>query len=203
MTIDAVFWGAWGVGSGHSFHAAVRHHHNDRPRDAIPEAWRASPEKLWPKLYGEDSIGRPSVDRELAEPQGVAAIHHLDGWTAVAFYDRTFDRRYNCGSVFFLRGDLIFPAALAAARAAFPALFQRFAFSIVPIAEHIRAACSFCGAKRERMVQSARCSARICDRCALGARTRILTESRVVINADVLETLTVETLTVAAQDRRD
>lgn len=67
-------------------------------------------------------------------PNGVAALHHKDGWTALAFWDNTGDSRGNSNSNFFFDETLDFEAAVAAAREHFPELFERFNFEIVPVA---------------------------------------------------------------------
>lgn len=65
------------------------------------------------------------------KPQGVAALHHKDGWTALSFWDRSGDSRPASNSTFLFDGTLTFNEALAAARDHFPALFERFPFEIV------------------------------------------------------------------------
>lgn len=59
-------------------------------------------------------------------PQGEAALHHKDGWTALAFWDRTGDSRGNSSSTFFFEGTLDYQEALARARVLFPAVLDRF-----------------------------------------------------------------------------
>lgn len=63
-------------------------------------------------------------------PQGVAALHHKDGWTALSFWDRTGDSRSNSSSTFLFDAVLDFDAARVAAREQFPALFERFDFAV-------------------------------------------------------------------------
>lgn len=202
MTFDAVYWGAWGRYGGHCFHAAVHHPLNVRPEDSIPAAWRRSPSSLWPKFCGEHFPLLGSAERALSEPEGVAVVHHLDGWTALAFYSRTFDVRYGCGAVIFLRGDLVFSAAIAKARESFDVLFRLLKHPIIPLSDYLKRKCSFCGDVSDRYVESSRAHTRICNRCVFGARGRLATGEAATISADVLETPTIETLTIAAQDRR-
>ena len=64
-------------------------------------------------------------------PQGHAALHHKDGWTALAFWDRSGDSRGNSNSTFLLEGTLTFDQARVVARDVFPALFERFPFDVV------------------------------------------------------------------------
>jgi hypothetical protein len=67
--------------------------------------------------------------------QGVASLHYLcaqrpDCVTALAFWDRSVDRRPGSNSVFFIPGRHVFDDALAAAREAFPQVFDRFEFEV-------------------------------------------------------------------------
>lgn len=64
--------------------------------------------------------------------QGVAALHHRDGWTALSFWDRTGDSRPNSNSTFVVEGILAFDEVVAVAREHFPQLFARFTFEIAP-----------------------------------------------------------------------
>ena len=64
------------------------------------------------------------------EPEGLCALAQIEGWTIVSFWDRSGDKRYKSNSNFLLPGTLGQQEALAAARAAFPALFARFPFDV-------------------------------------------------------------------------
>jgi hypothetical protein len=66
-------------------------------------------------------------------PQGVAALHHKDGWTALSFWDRSVDSRGNSSSTFIFDAELDFAAALAAAREHFPTVVARYPFEIRPL----------------------------------------------------------------------
>ena len=63
--------------------------------------------------------------------QGEAYIHHLGGWTAIAFADRSVDTRHGSNSAFFFDSRLNFTEALADARKHFPEVFARISFQIV------------------------------------------------------------------------
>lgn len=64
--------------------------------------------------------------------QGEAAVFHRDGWTALAFPDRSVDSRPGSWSVFCIPETLPFDEALVCARAAFPEVFERLTFEIRP-----------------------------------------------------------------------
>jgi hypothetical protein len=63
-------------------------------------------------------------------PQGVAALHHRDGWTALAVVDRTGDSRDGSHATFCFPATLTLDEAVAQARHWFPSLFERFDFEI-------------------------------------------------------------------------
>lgn len=62
--------------------------------------------------------------------EGHAALHHLDGWTALAFWDRSVDTRHGSNSVFIAEGTLSLADMIVVARDAFPALMARFTFVV-------------------------------------------------------------------------
>lgn len=67
------------------------------------------------------------------QPEGVAKLHHKDGWTALAFWDRSVDRRPNSNSVFLVDATLTFEQMVVEATANFPKVFARFGFPIVNV----------------------------------------------------------------------
>jgi hypothetical protein len=68
--------------------------------------------------------------------QGEALLHHKDGWTALAFWNRTDDTRAGSNSAFFFEGTLTFEEALAAARERFPRVMRHLPFEVRPVSEH-------------------------------------------------------------------
>ncbi len=120
--LDAYYFGCWGR-SGH-FLWTPDADTRDQDRRLLP----------WPKIDGVLCPGpRHRRSGEVAnedESQGSAAIHYRDGWTALAFWDRSVDSRHGSNSVFLFRGTLSADEILSAARKAFPAIFARFTFEI-------------------------------------------------------------------------
>lgn len=57
----------------------------------------------WPHVPWEriDGVLAP---QNVGQRHGASALHHLDGWTAWAFWDRTVDTRPGCNSIFFAEG---------------------------------------------------------------------------------------------------
>lgn len=63
--------------------------------------------------------------------QGEAALHHVDGWTVVAFADYGVDHRPGSHSTFIVRGVMGFDEAVAASREKFPGVWARYRFPII------------------------------------------------------------------------
>lgn len=63
--------------------------------------------------------------------EGAAKLHHKDGWTALAFWDRSVDHRRNSNSVFVVEGVHEFDEAIELARQAYPHIWKRFGFEVV------------------------------------------------------------------------
>lgn len=91
-------------------------------------------ERLAPKPHGTSPRGVPwaYVDGKLnpSHRQGDAAIHHKDGWTALAFEDHSVDVRPGSNSVFVFEELLTFDAAVEKARRCFPWVWARFSFEV-------------------------------------------------------------------------
>jgi hypothetical protein len=61
----------------------------------------------------------------------VAAIHHLNGWTAVSFWDRSVDTRSGSNSTFLVHANLGFDEIVRLARQDFPGVFKRLSGPVV------------------------------------------------------------------------
>lgn len=87
------------------------------------------------RKYGRDEHWLSLLDGMFApegpEVEGVARLHHLNGMTILAFWDRSVDSRYASNSAFVLKGKLAFDEALAEAKQRFPWVFARFKFEVV------------------------------------------------------------------------
>lgn len=64
----------------------------------------------------EEVCGRSSEP----EHEGRGFIHYIDGWTVIAWWDRSEDKRYGCNAAFLVEGRHRFAAALDLARESFP-----------------------------------------------------------------------------------
>jgi hypothetical protein len=60
-----------------------------------------------------------------AQPQGLARMHHVRGWTVLAFWDRSGDARSGSNSAIVAEGEHDFETMLALARARFAPMMAR------------------------------------------------------------------------------
>ena len=56
---------------------------------------------------------------------GLALLHHKDGWTALAFWDQSGDKRLGSHSTFLVRGDYTFDQMLALCKEQWAGVFAR------------------------------------------------------------------------------
>lgn len=66
------------------------------------------------------------------EVEGVAALHHKAGWTALSFFDRTVDKRGACNSTFIAEGILTFDQMIEVGKKHFGARWAMMKFQVVP-----------------------------------------------------------------------
>ena len=64
------------------------------------------------------------------QPEGLAWLHHKDGWTAISFWDRSGDSRRNSNSAFLTEGTYTFTEMLDISKIQFPDIWARFTFEV-------------------------------------------------------------------------
>lgn len=88
----------------------------------------------YPPRVGPDRRRRPDqYDSRPEVPQGQAALVHVSGWTVIAYWDRSQDKRGASNSAFAAEGECSFAELLEAARRQWPWVFERQAFEVVEI----------------------------------------------------------------------
>jgi hypothetical protein len=108
--------------------------------------WNGKGHFLWQPngrwVEGDESLATPWpsgyrlcpgwVDQYNLGPQvqGEAGLHHKDGWTALAFWDRSVDDRFGCISVFYAEGTYDSAAMLEVAREHFSKVWARYPFEV-------------------------------------------------------------------------
>lgn len=105
--ITSLYFGCF-YSTGHGFHLP----------SGDSATYKSRPPTPWG--YGVESLP-PDTDRR----QGAAALHHMEGWTALAVHDYTVDDRPGSKSVFCFDGDLDFAEALDEAMLHFPKILSR------------------------------------------------------------------------------
>ena len=130
---------------------------SDRPVDVL---YFGCIERAGHYLWSREGTGRPCTDRrdrELAqrlggldgalcwnsksdryshecdETEGLAFVTHREGWTALAFWDRSVDGRGACNSAFLAEGTLTCAQIVRHARQRWPEVWARFSFDVVEV----------------------------------------------------------------------
>ncbi len=65
--------------------------------------------------------------------EGRASLHHKDGWTAVAFWDRSVDSRPGSNSAFICDEEIDYDEMIRRSKETFPKIWERFNFEVVPV----------------------------------------------------------------------
>jgi hypothetical protein len=68
--------------------------------------------------------------RTRAEVEGEALLHHIDGWTALCFWDRSVDRRGACNSNYFAEGEFTFEQMVEMAKTRFAYRWNKMKFEV-------------------------------------------------------------------------
>jgi hypothetical protein len=78
-----------------------------------------------------DHIDAGFLPQRGIQQQGQACSAHKSGWTAVAFWDRSVDRRHGSHSTFIVHDDVTAEELITEARRQWPEVFARFNFPVV------------------------------------------------------------------------
>lgn len=114
-----LYFGCWN-GPGHFFRSA-----NGKNLGHYEEVVAELP------FDGVDNKLTPQANELGREVEGAAKLTVKDGWTALAFADRSVDTRGACNAAFIFHAELNFEQALEAARALFPPFFERIDYDVV------------------------------------------------------------------------
>lgn len=121
------YFGPWD-GAGHYLTDERGRHVRDDERDTLPwNEWRGEVDgKLQP--HGESCNGRPYCGCD--QPEGVALLHHKNGWTALSFWDRSVDKRGGCNSTYFAKGTFTFDQMVEMAKTRFAYRWNKMNFDV-------------------------------------------------------------------------
>jgi hypothetical protein len=110
------FFGCWNDDTGHYLHEPTgRSVH--RGTDATP--WGMSIDGVLPPA-GPDVQGR-------------CLLHHKDGWTALAFWDRSVDTRPGSNAALLVEGEFSFEDMVDLFVRHFPGVLKRFSFNLTQV----------------------------------------------------------------------
>lgn len=90
-------------------------------------------ESIWPAKIGPWRPGFLDGGLQIndkTQPEGVALLHHLEGWSALAFWDRTVDTRMACCSVYLADAILTFEEIVALAKEKFKVRWDKMKFEV-------------------------------------------------------------------------
>jgi hypothetical protein len=113
---DILYFG-WSEPSGHGLKSSKTYPH---------PTWNSTP---WGNNIDSGLCPRPeSVDGKISE-------HHKDGWTAIAFWDRSGDSRPNSNTAFFVCCTMTTDELLVWSRKQWPEVFNRKGFPLRVVKE--------------------------------------------------------------------
>lgn len=95
--------------------------------------WDHRGKMLWPSQIGPWTLGEldGSVQpKRVDQAEGLALLHHKDGWTALAFWDRTIDQRMGSNSVYVADAVLSFEEIVELARSRFEHRWNQMKFEV-------------------------------------------------------------------------
>lgn len=84
---------------------------------------------LQPGCY-KDERGKWRRDHS-KEMEGHALLHHIKGWTALSFWDRSVDTRGGCNSTYFAEGEFTFEQIVEMAKTRFAERWNKMKFDVV------------------------------------------------------------------------
>jgi hypothetical protein len=70
-------------------------------------------------------LGKDQYTRNKPEVEGEAALHHIDGWTLLSWWDRTVDSRGACNSNVVAKGTHSYATMLEIIKVQMPNLIER------------------------------------------------------------------------------
>lgn len=122
-----LYFGCWGQAGHYLFGEGGHHISSERLPAGFVETFGDHGWGLDAK-FCPGYVGPYQRDRE--EHEGEALLHHVNGWTVLAFWDRSVDKRGGCNSNFVERGTLTFEEMCTIAQAQFPSVWARYPFKV-------------------------------------------------------------------------
>lgn len=112
--MKSIYFGCMLGGKGHYFfdekNHSIKDHQIDMPWDLSVVDGKLTPQGV--------------------QIEGIVKHHQKDGWTAIAFWDRSGDQRYGSHSTFFFDKLMNVKEAILQAKLSFPFMFARIKFPL-------------------------------------------------------------------------
>jgi len=127
------YFGPWD-GAGHYLHDERGHHIWGEAKGSLP--WGDEADGNLQPHFDNCARKRSSYKRYCScgsGPEGVAIIHHKNGWTALSFWDRSVDTRGNCNSTYFAEGTFTFDEMVVMAKERFAYRWNKMPFQVVDV----------------------------------------------------------------------
>lgn len=127
------FWGCWNDSKGHYlWRPTPTRYEQVRHNNLVP--WQEIDGALTPGNRAKSLYAVQDNYVESCEQiEGAASLHHRDGWTALAWWDRSVDTRYGSNAALFAHGTHDFVAMMVLGRQHFPGVMARFRYEIVVV----------------------------------------------------------------------
>ncbi len=97
----------------------------------IPESFPWQDWEVDGKLQPGHIPSKSQYQRSRPEIEGEAHLHHKNGWTALAFWDRSVDHRGASNSTYFAEGTFTFDDMVAMAKERFAERWNKMRFEVV------------------------------------------------------------------------
>lgn len=118
-TVEAYYFGCW-ERSGHFWRGKNPYTTEHEILQKVPPALKHIDGRFCPGAVPGDSYAR-----RRPEVEGEAALHHVDGWTVLAWWDRSVDHRGACNSNIVARGTFDFTIMIEIGKAQYPRVITR------------------------------------------------------------------------------
>lgn len=123
------YFGPWDR-SGHYFFNEFGHYENEYKIKDFPFGHDGERISVDGKLQPGCISGQNQFKRSRPEVVGEASLHHINGWTALCFWDRSVDKRLACNSNYFAEGCFTFEEMVEMSKTRFAERWNKMQFEV-------------------------------------------------------------------------
>lgn len=127
-TVEAYYYGCWQE-TGHYWHCGTKKGRSVAQRIGI-DVYKVDTGFCPGAIPGSQSFSRSKVE-------GEAALHHINEWTILSFWDNSIDDRPGSHSTFIVFGTYDYTIMCTIAERQFPSVWKRFKFSLKLVEEKV------------------------------------------------------------------